>query len=188
MNTHIKPFDNIHFRRAVAYAINRDAITKGVLTAPADPQYSWYPKGILGYDPNICTSSPACPTTTPRIAKQELAMAMKRCRACRRSRWSIAPRIQTGRARPRRCSSELKAVGHQYQPASRAAPHLDQGRQQRQDASLSCSDWFDDYPDPQDFSDYLIETGAGENWGRYSNPTVDALFAKGNVERDTPEA
>ena len=47
------------------------------------------------------------------------------------------------------------------------------------------NDWFDDYPDPQDFSDFLIRTGAGENWGRYSNPAVDALFDKGNVERDS---
>jgi ABC-type transport system substrate-binding protein len=47
------------------------------------------------------------------------------------------------------------------------------------------SDWYDDYPDPQDFSDYLIKTGAGENWGRYSNPTVDKLFEQGAVERDT---
>jgi ABC-type transport system substrate-binding protein len=46
------------------------------------------------------------------------------------------------------------------------------------------SDWYDDYPDPQDFSDFLIRTGAPENWGRYSNPKVDALFDKGNVEKD----
>jgi ABC-type transport system substrate-binding protein len=44
--------------------------------------------------------------------------------------------------------------------------------------------WVDDYPDPQDFSYYLIQTGAAENWGRYSNPRVDALFARGDVERD----
>ncbi len=47
------------------------------------------------------------------------------------------------------------------------------------------SDWYDDYPDPQDFSDYLIRTGAPENWGRFSSPAVDALLDKGNVATDT---
>jgi len=46
------------------------------------------------------------------------------------------------------------------------------------------NDWFDDYPDPQDFSDYLVRTGAGENFGGYSNPALDKLLDQGNVSFD----
>jgi oligopeptide transport system substrate-binding protein len=80
--------------------------------------------------------------------------------------------------------AELKAVGISItlHPVPRSTWSTDGNAGKTQ---FIWNDWYDDYPDPQDFSDYLIRTGAGENWGRYSNPTLDKLFDQANVTSDT---
>ena len=44
--------------------------------------------------------------------------------------------------------------------------------------------WIADYPHPQDFLDVLFRSGAENNYGEYSNPDVDALLDRANVEMD----
>ena len=182
MNVHIKPFTDLHFRRAVAYAIDRNAIANGVYHGAVQPQYSWYPKGITGYDPNILSYSNV-PRYDPARVRQELALAKK-------DLGTIPPiQLEVNTEDPDRDRAsafvvqELKAVGitvtlHTV-PGSTWVNDGNSGKIQ-----LIYENWQDDYPDPQDFSYYLIQTGAAQNWGRYSNPTVDALFARGDVERD----
>ena len=183
MNSNIKPFDNIHFRRAVAYAINRDAITKGVDHGVVETQLSWYPQGILGYDPTVQNQS-GVPHYDVATAKAELAMAMKGMSSIPPITLEY-PSEQSDRAREMAAvQNDLKAIGIAVtlHPVSRASWISDGNSGKTQ---FMFSNWYQDYPDPQDFSTYLIKTGAAENWGRYSNPTVDALFNKGDVERDT---
>lgn len=183
MNVHIAPFNNIHFRRAVAYAIDRHAMTAGVDHGTVHPQYSWYPKGILGYDPNI-TKQPGVPYYNPTIAKQELAMAMKSMKTVP----AITLEYRTENPDTARevalVQQQLKSVlgikiGLKGVPRPTWIVDGNSGKTQ-----FIWQDWFDDYPDPQDFSDYLLRTGVGENWSRYSNPTVDHLFDVGNVATD----
>jgi oligopeptide transport system substrate-binding protein len=182
MNVHIKPFTDLHFRRAVAYAIDRNAIANGILRGTVKPQYGWYPKGILGYEPHILSDS-AVPRYDPARARRELALATK-------DLGTIPPvQLEVNTEDPDRVRmsnfivQELKAIGIKVTvhlvPGSTWSADGNSGKTQ-----FIYENWLDDYPDPQDFSYYLIETGAGENWGRYSNPRVDALFAKGDVERD----
>jgi oligopeptide transport system substrate-binding protein len=45
--------------------------------------------------------------------------------------------------------------------------------------------WCADYPDPQNFLDILYHTGSDFNVAGYSNPAVDALLEKAQVEQDT---
>ena len=45
--------------------------------------------------------------------------------------------------------------------------------------------WVADYPDPQDFLDYLLKTGSLYNAGNYSNPQVDSLLVAAAVEQNT---
>lgn len=183
MNSNIKPFSDIHFRRAIAFGINRDAITKGVLHGTEQSLYGWYPKGILGYDPNIL-SNPDVPRYDPARARKELALARKDLGSIPAVQFEVGTEHRDRVQGAQEVAQELKAIGINI------TLHLVPGTTWIKDGNSGKTpfifgDWFDDYPDPQDFSFYLIETGAVENWGRYSNPTVDALFAKGDVERDT---
>ena len=182
MNSHMKPFDNLHFRRAVAYAINRDAITKGVDHGAVLNQLSWYPQGILGYDATV-QNQPNVPHYDPAIAKSELAMAIKQMGSIAPISLEFASEVSDRGRESAEIQNELKAVGINISlhPVPRATWIKDGNSGKTQ---FIFNDWFDDYPDPQDFSDFLIRTGAGENWGRYSNPVVDKLFDQGNIERD----
>jgi len=74
MNPKVAPFNNLHFRRAIAFAINRDAIVRGVEHNTQIPLAGWYPKGILGYDPTVGSR---VPHYDPAVARKELALAMK---------------------------------------------------------------------------------------------------------------
>jgi oligopeptide transport system substrate-binding protein len=182
MNMHIKPFTDIHFRRAIAYAINRKAIAQGVLHGTVKPQYGWYPQGIIGYDPNILSNS-GVPRYDPAIARKELAMAKKDLGSIPSIQFEYNTEEEDRARGAAEVQQELKAIGitmtlHPV-PGTTWIKDGNSGK-----TPFMFADWYDDYPDPQDFSYYLIETGAAENWGRYSNPRVDALFAKADVERD----
>lgn len=182
MNVTIKPFDNIHFRRAVAYAINRDAIVNGVLHGTTAAQLSWYPQGILGFDPNVQNQS-GVPHYDPNIAKSELAMAMKQMSSVPPITLEFRSELSDVTRTMAEIQSELKAIGINItlHPVPRATWIKDGNSGKTQ---FIWSDWYMDYPDPQDFSDYLIITGAPENWGRYSNPTVDRLVARADATSD----
>jgi ABC-type transport system substrate-binding protein len=182
MNVHIPPFNNLHFRRAVAYAINRSAIANGVDRGTVQPFLGWYPKGILGYDPNIQKQS-GVPYYNPSIAKSELAMAKKQMKSVPPIALEFASEISDRAREAAEVQANLRAIGINItlHPVPRAT-WINDGNSGK--TQFMVEDWYDDYPDPQDFSDYLLKTGAGENWGRYSNPTVDKLFAQGAVERD----
>jgi oligopeptide transport system substrate-binding protein len=44
--------------------------------------------------------------------------------------------------------------------------------------------WIADYPHPQDFVDILFRSGSDNNYGSYSNPTVDSLIKQANQSLD----
>ncbi len=183
MNSHIAPFTNKNFRLAVAFAIDRDAITKGVDHGANVTQYAWYPPGILGYDPNV-QKQPGVPYYNPTIAKQYLAAAMKQMSTVPTISLEFRSENPDVAREMAEVQTNLKAVGISIvlHPVPRSTWVNDGNGGKTQ---FIWSDWYDDYPDPQDFSDYLIRTGAGENWGRYSNPAVDKLFDQANVTSDT---
>lgn len=118
------------------------------------------------------------------MAKSELALAMKQMSSVPPISFEYRSEDADVGREAAEVQSELAAVGIKISlhPVPRPTWITDGNSGKTQ---FIWSDWFQDYPDPQDFSDYLIRTGASENWGRYSNPTVDSLFDKGNVERDT---
>ncbi len=181
MNSNYKPFNDVHFRRAIAYGIDRNAIA-AVDHGTVQPLYCWYPNGIMGYDAS-CKSK--YPHYDPTIAKKELALALKDMGGTMPSgvQLEYATEISDRAREAAAVQANLKAIGINIGlHGVPRATWIKDGNSGK--TPFMVGDWFDDYPDPQDFSDYLIRTGAGENWGRYSNPTVDALFDKGNVERD----
>jgi oligopeptide transport system substrate-binding protein len=51
-----KPLDDVQVRKALAYAIDREAYVAQVLDGAALPVYSLLPRGVLGHDPTAGTS------------------------------------------------------------------------------------------------------------------------------------
>jgi ABC-type transport system substrate-binding protein len=179
MNVKTKPFNNLHFRRAVAYAINRVAIADGVDHGTVHALYCWYPKGITGYADDCAARYPHY---DPAIARKELALAMTALKTVPPIRLEYQSENADRGREAVQVQADLKAIGINIglHPVARGA-WLRDGASGK--TPFIQSSWYQDYPDPQDFSELLLGTGAGSNWGRYSNPAVDALFARGDVER-----
>lgn len=185
MNVHLTPFSDLHFRRAIAYAIDRNAIANGVERGTVQAQYGWYPRGILGYDPHILAQS-GVPYYNPAIARRELALARKDLGNIAAIPLEVGGEVASDVRVAALIAQDLAAIGitvHLHIVS--AATAVSDGNAGK--AAFDFAGWFDDYPDPQDFSDYLLKTGAGENWARYSNPMVDRLFAQGDIERDVQQ-
>ena len=77
-NENVKPFQDVHVRRAISLAINRNALVKAVLFGNGKPANSLFPPQVPYYDPNTPGlqfnmaqakrrwPSPACRTGSPR--------------------------------------------------------------------------------------------------------------------------
>src|SRR3954454_8452352 len=52
MNEKVKPFDDVHVRRAISYAVDRQAIIDSVLFGNGKPANSFMPPQVPYYDPN----------------------------------------------------------------------------------------------------------------------------------------
>jgi len=181
MNVKLKPFNNLHVRRAVALAINRDGISQGVMRGAVNSLYSWYPVGIVGYDPGMATKAPHYDTA---MARKELALALKDMGGKAPGGIMLeypSDSADTGR-QMLQVQADLKAIGITI--GLRAKP----GNAWLNDmlaakAPFIFNNWLADYPDLQDFSEYLMGTGGGGNAQSYSNTRVDNLFARAAVEQ-----
>ncbi len=181
MNVKLKPFNNLHVRRAVALAINRDAISQGVMRGAVNTLYSWYPVGIVGYDPSMATR---VPHYDPTLARKELALALKDMGGKAPGGIMLeypSDSEDTGR-QMLQVQADLKAIGITI--GLRAKP----GNAWLNDMLAAktpfiFNNWLADYPDPQDFSEYLMGTGGGGNAQSYSNKKVDSLFARAAVDQ-----
>jgi oligopeptide transport system substrate-binding protein len=56
-------------------------------------------------------------------------------------------------------------------------------KMQQHDFDLGFPSWIADFNDPSNYLD-LLRTGAGENYGAYSNATYDALLDKAQQQTD----
>lgn len=169
------PFDNPLLRRAVAYALNKQAL---LAAAGGQGQLAGglLPPGIPGYDPAL-QPYPYDPTkaralfqqagATPGLAVQILTIA-----AGGTVQQAITDAVAESVAR------DLDAVGFQ------ATVLKDTWQEYYRDlaagrANLFQAQWLADYPDPQDFMFNLLDSaaiGAG-NASFYSNPAFDAAEA-----------
>jgi len=58
INATEKPFDDVRVRQAMAYGINRKAVTDVMTEGLVGPNSQWYPKGFVGYDATLDTIYP----------------------------------------------------------------------------------------------------------------------------------
>jgi ABC-type transport system substrate-binding protein len=53
LNPTVPPLDNLKVRQAIAYAIDRDAVTEVMTDGRSKSTNQWFPKGVLGYDSSL---------------------------------------------------------------------------------------------------------------------------------------
>ena len=174
------PFDDVHFRRALNLAIDKELIANEVLAGLRVPAYGILPPGFPGYTEGIEGLA-----FDEEKAKEEMAMSKYADPATR-------PRIilsVTGTGGDIGIDMQVilemwkntLGVEVEIQQVEWATYLQDLNRRNFQVYALG---WAADYPDPQDFLDILFHTESETNHGAYSNPEVDALLEEARVERD----
>ncbi len=183
MNCQLPPFDNVHVRRAVAFAVDRDRWNRArrfrleLLGQPI-------PAGLLGHDPNL-----------PGQHHYDLAAARQEMRLAGHPNGLDEPvTLWIGEGAISRAYGELAqadlariGISLELKPVSFAVFLRETGKPRTAQALIS--GWQQDFPDPADFLDILFHTRAihehdSENKSFYSNPEVDALLDQARVERD----
>jgi peptide/nickel transport system substrate-binding protein len=165
-NEKVKPFQDVHVRRAISLAINRAALIKAVLFGngkPANslfpPQVPYYQKATQGLQYNLAA------------AKQELAKS------------SVPHGFSTTILVPSGFSddvtiatilqSELKALGIKLK-IQQLDPNTVNTDQQSLKYDMTLTYWTMDIPDPDELATFAVDPNAGSRsfFTAYDNPTV----------------
>ena len=179
-NVELEPFDDVHFRRALNYAVDKETIAEAVLGGRARAAYGPLPPGFIGFNPDLQRLE-----FDVEKAKEELAMS-KYADAETRPR-IILTSAGTGGSPP----TWLQAVADmwarnlgvdvEFQEVEWATFLEEIDNYRLQAFSLG---WSPDYPDPHTFVDVLFRSDSTINPSRYSNAEVDALLDAATTEPD----
>lgn len=181
MNTSQPPFDDVHFRRALNHAVDKDLIADEVLAELVKPAYSILPPGFPGYTDDIQGL-----VYNPDLAREYLAQSQYADPETR-------PRIiitvpGTGGT----IGLDLEVIIEMWKQELGVEVEIQQVEwatyledlDDRKFQAYAGLGWSADYPDPQDFLDILFHTESGMNHGSYSNKDVDALLEEARTIQD----
>ena len=182
MNLEQPPFDDVKFRQALNYAVNKKEIATTALSDLVVPAIGVIPPGFpsynpdlrgYGYDPDkakrLLSESRygADPASIPRIT---LSIA-----------GNFGASVGLDMEVMLRSWQETLGVEVEIQQTEWATFLQDVHQRRFQMFALA---WSADYPDPQDFLDIMFHTDSANNWGNYNNREVDSLLEKARVEPD----
>ena len=179
-NVEQAPFDDVHFRRALNYAIDKELIAEVVLLGRSKPAYGPIPPGFVGFNPDLETLA-----FDPEKAMEELAMSQY---ADAESRPRIVLTVSgTGGSPPVWLQAvadmwaRILGVEVEFQEVEWATFLQEIDNYRLQVFSLA---WSPDYPDPHTFVDVLFRSDSTINQTQYSNADVDALLDEATTEPD----
>lgn len=195
MNCELPPFDDVHVRRAVAFAIDRDRWVRARANRII-PNGQPLPAAVAGYDPDL----PGAHHFDLDRAREEMALAGHPVRE-HDGEW-IAEGIDevelwvgegsAGRAYGELAQQDLAGIGIRVRLRQVAFPIWLAETSTRGRVQIFMGGWSADFPDASNFLDTLYHSRAihdtsSENRAFYASPELDALLDRAHLERD-PEA
>lgn len=178
-NSQAPPFNNVHCRLAIAYAINRPQVTTQILHGTESPLYDVVPPGLQGY----FGSPSGVPHYDPARARKELSQ-------CPGGIHNVTMPFQGAVSLDitheyDTIAQNIAAIGASINLKSLTfnawLPFVTTSMQSTH-TKITENLWIDDYPDSQDWLFNLLHTGAQDNIGGYNNPTFDHLVDLGDTE------
>lgn len=176
-NTTSAPFSDLHCRLALAYGLDRNTLVNKVLHGASHVTYAVVPPGFLGYYKGA---------NNPHY---NLAKAQAEFKQCKFQSTPVSLAYNTGSSDADNLAAAevqmMNAVGFKAttKPLSVddwatdvSAPLSKSGVQ------LIRNGWQQDYPDPQDYVEQLLDCGANYDIGGWCNSTFHKLNAKADVE------
>jgi ABC-type transport system substrate-binding protein len=181
INTTRGPLKDVRVRRALNHAVDTGTLLATVMADRGIPAAGSLPPGILGYD-----STRAPYEYDPETARRLLAeagypngFAIKLWRTQRAELARLAQSIQ----------QDLARVGIRAEIVERDASSA-RAAVRNGEADLFLTDWWADYPDPENFNYPLFHTrnkGPGGNYAFLSDPALDTMIEKARATPDEAE-
>ena len=181
INTTRGPLRDVRVRRALNHAVDVPTLLSTVLAGRGVRAAGSLPPGIAGYD-----STRAPYAFDPAEAKRLLAEAgyptgfsLKLWRTQRAELARLAQSIQQG----------LAEVGVRAEIVERDASSA-RAAVRNGEADLFLTDWWADYPDPENFNYPLFHSrnkGPGGNYAFLADPSIDAMIVRARATPDETE-
>jgi ABC-type oligopeptide transport system substrate-binding subunit len=175
-NTQTAPFSDVHCRLAVAYAIDRNTIAKGILHGATRPFYGVVPEGMLGF-----LGNEGVPSYNVSKAKAEFAQ-------CPYKTTPVVIKYPTG---SQDADATYLAVAHMLNEVGFNAttkPMLANQWYEAVSQPLSSTDtqiirngWQQDYPDPQDYVTLLLQSQSNYDIGGWKSTKFDEIVSQADV-------
>ena len=171
-NTQSPPFDNLHCRLAVAYAVDRTTLAEKILGGTQRATYAVVPSGMLGYYPG---------KDNPHFSLSRARAELARCPG-RTAPFSF--KYIQGNLEDEALANNLAAAGLN----ARATPlsgddwlKVVSQPLDKTNTQLVTSAWTEDYPDPQDYCTLLLHSGQPYNVGGWHNAIYDGLVDRAEL-------
>ncbi len=181
INTTRGPLRDVRVRRALNHAVDMPTILRTVIGGRGIQAAGALPPGILGYD-----STRAPYAYDPARARQLLAEAgygngfsLKLWRTAREQYSRIAQAVQ----------QQLGVVGITVEIVERDASSA-RSAARNGETDLFLTDWYADYPDPENFNYPLFYSGSkgpGGNYAFYENAALDSMILRARATLDMAE-
>lgn len=180
-NTSVPPFDDVHVRRALGLAIDRNRIANVTFSGMIAPATGILMPQMPGY-----TSEDLTLPFDPEAARAELALSPYAD--------DMPAIVITETGAGAEASIDMQAFLEQWRTELGIEVEIrqtdfatfladqDSGRLQAYNAG-----WIMDYPDPEDILDLLFHSGSALNRTGYSNAEVDRLLDIARTEQDAEE-
>jgi peptide/nickel transport system substrate-binding protein len=172
------PFNDVHVRRAISDAIDRDALVKAVLFGNGTPANSLLSPGTPFYDKNAGGA-----TFDVTKAKAELAQSSQPNGFTTSLLIASGDPNQTSIAQI--MQSELKDIGITMN-ITQLDPTANKQARLASDFDMSWNLWTMDIPDPDEWTSWAVDPNGGSHsaFTYYNSPAVIALNAQAAAETD----
>jgi peptide/nickel transport system substrate-binding protein len=165
-NETVKPFQDVHVRRAISYAINRAALVKAVLFGNGHPANSLFPPQVPYYQPATKGLQYNLAAAKAEMAKSSVPHGFTTTILVSNGfsdDLTIATILQ----------SELKPLGINLK-IQQLDPNTANLNQQNLKYDMTLTYWTMDIPDPDELATFAVDpnSGAKSFFTAYNNPTV----------------
>jgi len=174
------PFDDVNIRRAFSQAVDKDKLASLVYRDMVQRADGILPPGMPGFNEDLSGLNYDVTEAKQLIRDSKYGDVSK-----------LPPITITTSGWGGLISQALEAVVHEWRQNLGVEVQVRQLEPQRflyylkqEKDEMFFIAWMADYPHPQDFLDVLFHTGVENNYSEYSNPEIDALLEKANVEPD----
>jgi ABC-type transport system substrate-binding protein len=180
-NTAKPPFDDLNFRKALNYAVDKQLIASEVFGGLVQPAYGVLPPGFPGYSGAVDGLKFNADLAKEYLQKSKYADAARRPR--------IVITVPGTGGSP---TLDIEVVTDMWEQTLGVKAEIQQVEwatylqdlNRRRLQAFGGLGWEADYPDPQDFIDILFHSTSNANHGAYSNSEIDKIVESARTEAD----